>query len=100
MRNTHAIELLAASEEARRYRCRALLLQDELDDLNDKLWNEQERGEEAEVDAEKWQQRAEERAGTIEAVTGELRSKTRELDMLRVSARILRLFLRGQRNAC
>lgn len=84
------VQLLNKDEDARRLRVRVQLLRDEVDDLNEKLWEEQDRGEEAEVDAEEWQSRAEESSSTLARVETQLRSKMAEFTALQAELTSLR----------
>lgn len=83
-RANHAFNNLSAAEDARRLRCSAFLLQDQVDDLNESLWREQERAEDAEASIEQWQRRVEETEANLETVERDLRLKSRELQMLKV----------------
>lgn len=68
----------------RKMRIRNLLLGDELDALNEKLFEEFERGDGAELEAQTWQADAEDANEKLERTTNELRQKTRELENLKV----------------
>jgi len=70
-----------------------MLLQDQVNDLHEKVWEEVERGEDAVVDAETWQARAEKANEDLDHTSNELRLKTRELDVVKVSTKIYLTFL-------
>ena len=84
-RAANSIELLAKDEQLRKMRIRNLLLGDELDALNEKLFEEFERGDGAELEAQSWQADAEDASEKLERTTNELRLKTRDLDTLKVN---------------
>ena len=65
-------------------RFRNALLGDEIADLNEQLFEEAERGDEAEFDAQTWQANAEETNEKLDSASNELRFKTRELESLKV----------------
>jgi len=67
----------------RKLRLSVLLLQDQVNDLNEKVWEEAERGEDAVIDAETWQARAEKANEELNRTSNELRLKTRELDIVK-----------------
>lgn len=81
-----AVELLAKDEALRKLRVRNALLGDELDDLNEKLCEEFERGDAAEVDAQDWKIRANDLTERLERTLNDLRSRTREMELLKVGA--------------
>ena len=87
-RSVDAVDLLVKDESERKLRCSVFLLQHQIDDLNELLWEETERGEEARADAESWRSRADGTQGELELISNELRSKSRDHDILKVTRTI------------
>lgn len=79
-----AMELLAKDEAMRKLRVRNMLLGHELDDMSEKLDEEFERGDTAESDAQNWRANAEEVTERLDRALNDLRSRTRELELLKV----------------
>lgn len=74
-----AVDILAKDEDARRLRAQILLLQNEIDDLNERLLEEQERVEEAEANGETWESRALSKAADYADTAAELDTIKAEL---------------------
>jgi len=68
----------------RKLRLNTIFLHDELDVMSDKLFEESERAEDAELDAVSWQARAEEATTLYENASKDLQIRGRELETLRV----------------
>lgn len=90
-RCTNAVEMLAKDEHMRVLRLKVLSLQGQVDDLNEMMWKETERGDEAEANIETWQASAEKANKDLERTLNQLRLRTREMDIIKVSFKIYNL---------
>jgi len=84
--STTAIDLLVKDEEIRRTRLGQLPLDNDIDRLNDQIFDEAERGDAAEAQSENWREEAEDTSDKLERTLNELRARTRELETLKVMA--------------
>lgn len=84
-RSTNAINLLLKDEEIRRARLGTLLVEDDIDRLNEQVFDEAERGDAAEAQVDRWREEAEDTSDRLERTLNELRARTRELETLKVS---------------
>ena len=68
----------------RRAKLEAIVLGDDLDNLNQQLYEEAERVDAAQTEAHTWQEEAADASARVERTMNELRARTRELETLKV----------------
>jgi len=84
-RSTAAITLLKRDEELRKLRVQDILLKDEIRVLDEQLWDEEDRCADLEWEIDELRARAQDDSDLYDSLRTELVTRTRELDILRVS---------------
>jgi len=83
-RSAAAMDILAKDEDIRKLRLSAIFLRDEIDEMSDKMFEEAERADDAELDAEGWQAKAEDANARYEMLAVDSQVRGREVETLRV----------------
>lgn len=87
-RSSAAISLLKRDEDLRKMRVQGFFLKDEIRILTEQLWDEEDQCANLEWEIDELRARVEDDNDDYEFVRTELVSRTRELDILRVSQRV------------